>query len=341
MIIIFEGTPGSGKSYEAVKKIIDNLRRPERVVYTNIDGTEPGVDDGTREYLKNICGLDDYSLSERLHHLDKHQTREFPKHCKRGSLIVIDEAHNYFNARDWQTEENRAVVRWAEEHRHQGYDVVFITTNASKIDKQVRSVVEWTYRFRKMNFFGSLVKNSYMMYTYSGEGDGQPLGKAVTRQYDKQIFQCYKSYVAADVKELKIMDHMNILKHPLFYALAVVALFTIYMFSKSSFVQGHVLPVMVKKESAHDAKKMTVADPVTKETMTAVSAAAESVDPAAFRITGKMQDGERLFYIMEREKFFGKEESRTYRLFVLASEGITYFTGSTVTLKPEIIARLN
>lgn len=37
MIIFFDGNSGSGKTYEAVKKIIDNLRRG-RKVYTNIDG---------------------------------------------------------------------------------------------------------------------------------------------------------------------------------------------------------------------------------------------------------------------------------------------------------------
>ena len=36
MIVGFVGTPGSGKSYDAVKKILFNLKKG-RHVYTNID----------------------------------------------------------------------------------------------------------------------------------------------------------------------------------------------------------------------------------------------------------------------------------------------------------------
>ena len=60
MIIGFAGTPGSGKTYEAVKKITDNLQWG-RVVYTNIDGMS---DPECLEMIKSYCGLSDLALRQ-------------------------------------------------------------------------------------------------------------------------------------------------------------------------------------------------------------------------------------------------------------------------------------
>lgn len=225
MIIGFTGTPGSGKSYEAVKKVLDNLRMG-RVVYTNIEG----MDDPTcQETIKALSSMDDYEFSQRFYFLAPHEIREFWKHCKRGSLIVIDEVHKYFNSRDWQSDSNKEFGNWASTHRHEGYDVVLLTQDMEKVDKAVRSLVEWTYEFRKINYFGAAVQNKYKCESYAGEDvDGKPLSRSV-RTYNKKIFLCYKSYVSKDVKELGIMRHVNVLRHPVFFIIPVVLVFILYM----------------------------------------------------------------------------------------------------------------
>ena len=73
MIIGFVGTPGSGKSYEAVKKLLDNLRLG-RVIYTNIAGLDEDV---YREHIKVYCGLDDYQLSRQLRFLTNTEMQYF------------------------------------------------------------------------------------------------------------------------------------------------------------------------------------------------------------------------------------------------------------------------
>lgn len=280
MIVFFVGTPGSGKSFEAVKKIVDNLQAG-RTICTNIDGMDDPI---CQEYLKNLLQMDDYTFSRRFIFLDKHQVKRFwkteeiidLKHvhdsanntfddvttvlnvpiCPQGSLVVIDEVHKYFNARDWNEEKtevdengkkvslNRAMADWASTHRHLGFDVVLITQDIDKVDKQVRSMTEWCYYFRKVNFFGGAVQKKYLCYAYSGDDHGgKPLSKNVRTYYPK-YFPCYKSYSNADAKEIGFMTHVNILKHPIFYAIPVVICFCLYMFfTKSSFATGDIFGV--------------------------------------------------------------------------------------------------
>lgn len=253
MIICFSGTPGSGKSYDTVKKILDNLKLG-RTIYTNVDGLD---DPNCREHIKLYTGLDDYQLASCLIFLppDKvvrfwetetdNEGTEFERQrliCEKGSLIVLDEVHKYFNCRDWQTDKNKKFADWASTHRHDFYDVILITQDLEKVDKQIRSLVEWTYVYRKINFLGSMVQNNYICYAYSGDDtSGKPIASQ-KKFYDKKVFACYKSHTSKDMKELQIMTHANILKHPVFYSIPVVVCLCLYLlFGKSSLATGDVL----------------------------------------------------------------------------------------------------
>ena len=260
MIIGFAGTPGSGKSYEAVKKILDNLRMG-RVVYTNIDGMQSPA---CKEAIKSVCGLSDLSLQIQLHFLEPNQLEDFWNHVRPGSLIVLDEVQKVFNARDWQCQKNRDFGSWASTHRHHGFDVVLISQQMERIDSAVRGLLEWTYVFRKVNFLGGAVQKKYLCYSYAGEdSSGQPLSKSA-RTYNPAIFPCYKSYTGKDVKELGIMKHVNVFKHPVFFAIPLVFAWTIYSFSNSSFVSGDLFGVKkISKESDKKIEQKTEEKPVT------------------------------------------------------------------------------
>lgn len=240
-IFFFTGTPGSGKTYEAVDKIVKNLRLG-KCVYTNIDGMD---DPHCQETLKVLAGLDDFQFARQFHHLgyDREVIENFWDHCpEKSSLIVLDEVQKYFSNRDWQAVKNRLFGDWASTHRHQGYDLVIITQNAERVDSAVRSLTEWNYCFRKVNFFGSLIQKGYLCNIFPGEDtNGKPLKRA-TRRYHSEIFACYQSYVSKDIKEQSIMPQVNVLKHPVFLAIPVVFCFTLYMiFFRSSFGTGDFL----------------------------------------------------------------------------------------------------
>jgi zona occludens toxin (predicted ATPase) len=241
MIIIHEGVPGSGKSYDGVRKILDALRAG-RVVYSNIDGLQSDV---CQEYISQKLGITRDALTSQLVHLPDNSIHNFWDHCEYGSFVVIDEAQNYFNSRDFVKDANREFGKWASTHRHHGYDLLLITQRAERIDTAVRSLAEFRYRYRKLNVFGSLVQKGYLIYTYAGE-DPKHLGMRKAT-YDVSIFPCYQSYVG-DATEKKVVKLPNLLNHPIFYALAVVLVCVFYFGSKSPLLHGDLSMGMNKKK---------------------------------------------------------------------------------------------
>ncbi len=290
MIICYEGTPGSGKSYDAVRKVLDNLKLG-RTVYTNIDGLDDVL---KREFIKLYTGLDDYDLGTRLVCFDSREVFDIYPKVKGGSLLVIDEAHKWFNARNWQKPENISFANYCSEHRHYGIDILLITQDINKLDSQVRSNIEWTYRYKKINFVGRLISNSYLCHAFQEDGSGKPL-KTIRRQYEKRVFQCYKSYVAKDMKEQGIQKNTNILFHPIFYALPVLLIGFVYLFSQSGFAKGQIIPGASKAVSdleekksleAQDDKTASVVSPVASE---AVSVPSESPIYTALAVSGSTE----------------------------------------------------
>ncbi|EKD40965.1 MAG: Zonular occludens toxin [uncultured bacterium] len=289
MIIGFVGTPGSGKSYEAVKKLLDNLRLG-RVIYTNIDGLD---DDFHREHIKVYCGLDDYQLSRQLRFLTNTEMQYFWKVAEPGSLIMVDEVHKLFSNRDWASDSNKEFTEWASTHRHHGFDVVLITQDIEKVDKHARSLLEWSYFFRKVNFFGGAVTKKYICYAYSGDDHhGKPISTQ-TRHYNQKIFKCYKSYVAKDVKELGFMTHVNVLKHPVFFFIPLLFIATIVMGSRSSLATGDIFGTkkIVAKKTSPFTDPATVKKPsfiqnqrVAANASSSVSAPAASSPPVSQKI---------------------------------------------------------
>lgn len=233
-IVAFTGTPGSGKSYDAVSKIIDNLRMG-RMVFTNIRGlNEPQC----LRMIQMLTGLSDCWLEHYLHFFDDVQAQSFWDHVPPGSMIVLDEVQNLFNARDWQSRKNVMFNAWASTHRHLGFELILITQSIMRLDTAVRALVEWTYLYRKMNFFGSFVQKKYICYAYAGEEvSGPPLAKSI-RTYNPKIFLCYQSYAFKDIKEQGIMKHVNVLNHPVFYAIPAVFGFFVYMLFHSGMIKG-------------------------------------------------------------------------------------------------------
>ena len=280
MIIGYVGTPGSGKTYEAVKTIIANLKRGRRV-YTNIDGLEI---DSCRRFIQDGLDLDDYEFNKRLVFLSKDEVYHFWEIAKDGAMIVLDEVHKNFSNREWASEKNKQFADWASTHRHHGFDLILITQDIEKVEKHVRSLLEWTYFFRKVNFFGGAVSQKYMCYSYSGDDhSGQPLSKNV-RTYNPVIFKCYNSFATTDAKEIGFMTHVNILKHPVFFILPLILLFAGYMFSKSSFASGDLFGTKARlaSVSAKPLLPVVAASPVsTPAAVTVVPSVPALAPPAA------------------------------------------------------------
>lgn len=236
MIYAFVGTPGSGKSYEAVLKVLETIKLG-RKVYTNIEGLDDPV---CKEFIKMYCNITDFQLETCLNHLTNEQSKYFWWHIEPKSLVIIDEVHKLFSNRDWADEKNREFTEWSSTHRHTGNDLILITQDIEKVDKHARSLIEWSFLYRKINFMGDAVQKKYIKYIYPGDNHkGQPQQKSVMT-YDTDVFKCYKSYDADDIQETALI-RTNIFKQPVFYAVPVAFIITAILFSRANFFNDYLV----------------------------------------------------------------------------------------------------
>lgn len=254
MIIIYEGTPGSGKSYSAVQRIIENIAKGRRCL-TNLDGMD---DPKAPEMISNLIDKSRAEVEQLLVFLKPDQLNNFWELGQINDFFVIDEVQKVFNSRDFAKVQNRAFGDWASTHRHLGQDLILISQRLERIESSVRSLAEFTYRFRKLNIFGGAVQKHYLQYCYAGDDTTAKPLTIKRMKYDPAVFACYSSYFADQAKERQVMQGVNILKHPVFYALAVSVCLTIFFFSKSGMARGDIFGAKSVMEKAESNKSETV-----------------------------------------------------------------------------------
>lgn len=68
--------------------------------------------------------------------------------------LYIDECQIIFNARSWNDRNRADWVKFFTQHRKLGYDIYLIAQFDSMIDKQIRSLIEYEVKHRKLNNVG-------------------------------------------------------------------------------------------------------------------------------------------------------------------------------------------
>lgn len=159
MIYAVTGTPGSGKSWYAVRRICQALIDGKPVA-TNVPLrpgwahelarrnprhrlTRGGVDRAAAKYERLLLQLDP------RHPDDLMKVRLNGSGEGRG-IAVLDEAHEWLNSRMWADGDRKEFVAWFSTHRHYGWDVYLLTQYLDSIDKQVRDRVEWHISVRNL-----------------------------------------------------------------------------------------------------------------------------------------------------------------------------------------------
>lgn len=170
------GKPGGGKTLYAVKLIIEELVYTAKTVVTNIP-LELGR---LNEYLQEKYPKESIDLLERLVMLEDEDVFDFYT-FRSGGLILergdrdeekklrkpefidmmktrfkailekdeyrtpctyfIDEAHNYFNAREWM-EIGKGLLYYISQHRHLHDNCYFLTQALDNVEKQLKSVTQ-------------------------------------------------------------------------------------------------------------------------------------------------------------------------------------------------------
>ena len=148
MIFLYSGTPGSYKSFHAVKESIWWLKHGYNVI--------ANFPINYSHYLhKSIKGNFTFIQSNDLtvdfliqYAVDHHYPGRKPQ-----TLIVIDEASIKFNAREFNKSDRLDWINFFANHRHFNYDVILVTQSDIMIDKQIRQLIEHEYKHRAITNF--------------------------------------------------------------------------------------------------------------------------------------------------------------------------------------------
>lgn len=185
MITFNEGTPGAGKTYDAVKTHLLAALAKRRKVYARINGLD-------HARIAAHLGMTEDECRQLLHVLDDNEVRTLYDVATQDALIIVDEAHMY-----WVAARDALSPEWEKffaEHRHQGQDILLISQWYKRLHSAVRARVESKAVFTKHQALG--LKNAYCRRFYTAlEPDKFELVASENKRYDKEIFALYQSVV--------------------------------------------------------------------------------------------------------------------------------------------------
>lgn len=148
MIYFFSGTPGSGKSLDMARCVLNDLRF-NRPVITNFSIYPPKkLKNKKLIMLENQDLCPDFLIDFANNYFKNHKFKE-------GAIsLYIDECQILFNARTWNIKGRDSWNKFFTNHRHYGYDIVLTAQFDRMIDKQIRSLFEVEVIHRKVNSMG-------------------------------------------------------------------------------------------------------------------------------------------------------------------------------------------
>lgn len=196
-ITLYSGTPGSGKSYHAASEIWNWLRFRDRGLICNFPLNGKILKERKRcrfDYVDNrdltVDFLKDYAST--YHKVG----------IERQTLVVIDEAQVLFNARTFAAKDRQEWCTFFSQHRKYGYDFILIAQYDRMLDRQIRCLLEYEVRHRKLNnygfggFFLSLftgLSTWFIAIQYWYGGNGLKLDSSMIK-FSKKKADLYNSY---------------------------------------------------------------------------------------------------------------------------------------------------
>lgn len=145
MVILYTGTPGSGKSYHATQLVHRATRRKVNVIANFVINLPPKQQpyfyfiDNKQLKVKTLIEF------SKEHHKENKESQ---------TIIIIDEAATIFNTRDSARKDRDSWIKFFSQHRKLGYDIILIAQNDRMLDRQIRANIEYHYIHRKLTNFG-------------------------------------------------------------------------------------------------------------------------------------------------------------------------------------------
>lgn len=303
-ITAYTGPPGSGKSYALVHDVILPALAQGRRVLSNIDGLNPDLiadfleaKEPDRDFVaKPLGSLDQFQGAEAIEpgFWPDMDAPGVPAKVQGGDLVVFDEVGIH-----WPIAGKfpPSITKYLRFHRHfvdtagQSTDIVLATQGVTDIHRHYRSLVERTFKFKKLSTIG--LSKSYAWSVW--EGSSQRKGEAVINgqgRYKAEIFPLYKSYKGPGGAESSTDRRANVWKQPKLWAViggtalsAVAALWFLWsVFAKH---ETHAEPKGVSAQSSGPSAGAATSQAVTTTPSPAVSSTwrvAGMLDTPAMRV---------------------------------------------------------
>lgn len=156
MIYLYTGTPGSGKSLHLARLILNYLNGKGGNVIANFDVDRNVAFKSIFKLFKfgkhgeffyyspnklTVSNLIDYS---KKYHVQGKENQ---------TLLCIDECQTLFNPREFQRKDRLDWNNFFSQHRKLGFEVILVTQTDRLIDRQIRALVEYEVKHRKVNNF--------------------------------------------------------------------------------------------------------------------------------------------------------------------------------------------
>ncbi|QID34110.1 zonular occludens toxin domain-containing protein [Pampinifervens florentissimum] len=216
-VVFITGTPGAGKSYYAVLRIVQELKDTSKLIITNIDGLDKQkvafyLD---KEDLLNLWTLDEflsvvYGLANL--HYDGNYRNAFltllnvdfwkrvilPYFYKelgyKRFIFYLDEFQSII---DEDTDLHQSQKFFFDYHRHLGIDIYLITQSVQRMNKAIRNIAEVELRLVNLRMFG--LSSVVLLKTLIG---GVVVKKKLLK-YDPRIFVLYRSALVEHLKGVR------------------------------------------------------------------------------------------------------------------------------------------
>ena len=242
MIELYEGVPGSGKSYYAVAERLLPWVRAGRRLYVYVQGFH-------LDRLAAFTGLPLVDLEKQITLLWPEESRVMTLHheVEPGSVVFIDEAQTIFRA---LKRVEPLLLRWMETHRHYGVDVLMTCQDYRQMTASVTRLVEVTVKFRRLDRIG--FKNRYQGFI-RGNPEEQEIIRTLTGKYEPTIYQYYASYAQAGVVEER--KGVHVWKNPKVALGLIGVTVALSLFVARPWVTAGAEPVRQHVQAARTAEK--------------------------------------------------------------------------------------
>lgn len=146
-LYLFDGIPGSGKSYYTTFQVIDALRSGKKV-FTNCHSLDKKriswylhkqTGRHPKEFFDNLIFIRNKELSDMVK--SKGRFTEFRTHHLRNAVILLDEVMLEYFSRNFQKFPEELVYFFSQ-HRKYGCDVWLVSQDNDKLDTVIREMAE-------------------------------------------------------------------------------------------------------------------------------------------------------------------------------------------------------